>query len=424
MLCLGIFRMQRVDHANEFTSMIDTNKQLEGRIVSDIDVRQDKKMFYFLPDGYHQRILVTTTLFTDPAYGDRIVVTDKIELPKNFEDFNYQKFLEKDNVYALARYPKMFILKSGGGNPLVRLALAIKSSFITTIETRVPDPERQLLLGILIGAKRGLPDDVVEQFNQTGLSHIVAVSGFNISIIIVALAGLAKYLGRRISFWVSIFAIILYVIMTGASSSVMRAALMGVLLLLSFSVGRLYRIIPALAFAAVVMLIANPKILIWDVGFQLSFLATLGIVLFVPLGEKLLSRWQNPAWLKSTLLATLSAIVATVPLIAYQFERISLVAPLANIAVLPVVPPIMLVGFLSFIPFLGYGFGFIAKWLLTYVLVATKFFASLPYASVSLKIDGLTLVIAYVAIISLFILLNMRSKKYPIVPAKTEKITN
>jgi competence protein ComEC len=176
----------------------------------------------------------------------------------------------------------------------------------------------------------------------------------------------------------------------------MRAAIMGMLLLISFSAGRLYRVLPALAFSALVMLLLNPKILIWDVGFQLSFLATLGIVLLVPMLEDASRSLSAPTWLKSTLFATFAAIIATAPLIAFQFGRLSLIAPIANILVLPVIPIIMLFGFLTLLPFFGSGFGLLSKWLLEYVLFAVHYLSNVIYASIELHLDARSMLVCYV----------------------------
>ncbi len=414
-VCLGVLRMHAAIQPNQFEPLFDTTQQLEGMIVSDIDIRADKQLFQFRPDRYRQKILVTALLAESFAYGDRLVLTDKIEQAKNFEDFDYQKFLEKDNIYALMRYPKVKLLKAEQGNPLITLLLKTKQLFIGQIERVLPEPQRSLLLGILIGAKKTLPDDVVQNFNNTGTSHIVAVSGYNIAVIIFALASLAKFIGRKSSFWISVALIAVYVVMAGASASVLRAAIMGGLLLVSLTIGRLYRIIPALCFAALLMLLVNPKILFYDVGFQLSFLATLGIILFVPLLESLTQKISNPFQLKTMLLATCSAIIATGPLILLQFERFSLVAPLVNILILPVIPATMLFGFLSIIPFIGYGFGFISQGLLWYELAITRLFAHVPYASLEFHIDAWIFALLYADIILVFIFLRLllKQKKLP-----------
>jgi competence protein ComEC len=269
-----------------------------------------------------------------------------------------------------------------------------------------------LLLGILIGARKTLPQNITDNFTIDGLSHVVAVSGYNISIIVGSLAGLlAKLFGRKASFWLSLLVVVGFVIIAGASASVIRAALMGALLLLSLNIGRLYAITPAIMFAAFLMIAINPRILYWDAGFQLSFLATLGIVYFVPVLDRLTVAWPDFWKLKEILFTTLAAIVATLPLILFTFGRLSVVAPLANILILPFIPATMLFGFLTFLPFVGPGFGIIADWLLIYILKVTDWLARLPYASFQIQISWQIFLMLMAAVILFYLLLKALAKK-------------
>jgi competence protein ComEC len=255
-----------------------------------------------------------------------------------------------------------------------------------------------LLLGILIGARRSLPPQVLDDFTNTGVSHVIAISGYNISVIVASLAFLAKLIGRRSSFWISLLVIFAFVVVSGASSSVLRASIMGGLLLLSFQVYRPYRITPALCFAAALMLVWNPRILYWDVGFQLSFLATLGIVYAVPVLETLTTSWPNPFGTKTILLVSTSAILATMPLVLLQFGQVSLVALPVNILMLPFVPLTMLCGFLTALPVLGYGFGFVAHLLLQYMLRLTHLFARIPFSNAQVHIGPALFMVCVVAV--------------------------
>jgi competence protein ComEC len=211
---------------------------------------------------------VTVNLSQEFFYGDEVAIEGKIEEAKNFSDFDYKGYLEMKNIYALSNRPKVLILHSHRLNFFKEKVLRIKHAFVERVSNMLAEPEKSLLLGILIGAKKTLPSDITEAFNRAGLSHLIAVSGFNISIIVGALSYAAWVIGRRYSFWLSIFFIIAFTILTGASASVLRASLMGFLLLLALRHGRLYAITPSLLFTAGVMVLINPKILVWDVGFQ------------------------------------------------------------------------------------------------------------------------------------------------------------
>ncbi|HYV33865.1 MAG TPA: ComEC/Rec2 family competence protein [Candidatus Limnocylindria bacterium] len=386
---LGALRLQTSQVPSEFISLYDTKPKLEGYIVEDVDVRTDKQLLTIQPKGFGQNILATVPLSQSYFYGDWVTVEGKLTGPKAFDDFDYQKYLERFNVYAVTSYPKILILKNHQLNPIKEFLLRIKAGFASRIGSFIREPQASLLMGILIGARKTLPQTIIDNFNADGVSHIIAISGYNISVIIMALEYLARFLGRRLSFWLSVAVIFGFVILSGASASVIRAAVMGSLLLIAFNIGRQYSITPALFFAALIMLVINPKILFWDISFQLSFAATLGIVYFSPVLEKLTTSWPNPWQIKNILLTTMAAIVSTLPLILLYFGRLSLVAPAVNILILPFVPVTMLLGFLTVLPFVGPGFAFLANFLLVYMLNITEMFAKFRFSSVDVKISSL-----------------------------------
>jgi len=408
---LGILRLQISIVESEYSSLFGEKQKLEGVVVKEADVRNNRQLLYILPKGFSQNVLVTTTLVQEFFYGDLVAVEGKFAEPKSFEDFDYKGYLERFNVYAQMSYPKILILKSHQLNIFKENLFKIKTALIKRLAQVYPEPQNSLLLGILIGAKKSLPENITENFNITGTSHIIAVSGFNITIMISALAVFSRVFGRRFSFWFTGAVIIAFVLITGASASVIRAAVMGFLLLLSFNIGRQYSVAPALFFAALVMVVINPKILFWDVGFQLSFAATLGIVYFMPQLNLATASWPGVFGAKTILLTTLSATVATLPLILYNFERLSLSSPIVNILVLPVVPAAMLFGFLSLLPFVGPGFAFVGNLLLLYILKITELFARLPYSSINFKISVFIFWLLAGAVLGLYALLVRKNNR-------------
>jgi len=386
-LGLGVLRLQIATVDNQYAQAFGQKQKLEGFVVQEPDIRDNRQLLYFLPNGEAQRILITTTLVQEFFYGDKILAEGKITEPKSFEDFDYKGYLERHNVYAQMSYPKVLILKSHQLNRGLENLLKVKMALIKRLAQVYAEPQNSLLLGILIGAKKTLPANIVENFNITGTSHIIAVSGYNITIMILALAVLSRFLGRRFSFWFTSAIIIVFVIITGASASVIRAAVMGFLLLVSSNIGRQYSVGPALFFAGGVMILLNPKILFWDIGFQLSFAATLGIIYFMPELNRATAGWSELWGVKTILLTTLSATFATLPLVLYNFDRLSLSALPVNILVLPVVPVTMLFGFLSLLPGVGPGAAFIGNLFLVYILKVTEWFARLPFSSLNLHLS-------------------------------------
>jgi competence protein ComEC len=395
---VGVWRFASVVEPNQFESLLGSKQKWEGYIVEEPDVRAERQLLTFLPSGYSQRVLITASKNNYYDYGDWVVVEGTVKEAKNFSDFDYQGYLERFDVFSVMQYPKILVLKSGRGNSIKERILEIKHWFVGRVSNFLVEPQSSLLLGILIGAKKTLPQNLTDQLATAGLSHIVAVSGFNISVIIGALHYLSRLLGRRFSFVVSLCLIGAFVVLTGASASVIRAAVMGMMLLLAFELGRPYSVVPVLVFAAAVMVWLNPKIVWWDMGFQLSFAATLGIVAGMRLVDISLSDLPGLMGLKNILFTTFFATLFTLPLALFHFGRVGVYALPVNLFVLPIVPYLMLFGFLILLPGLAAGFAQIAKLMLVYVLKVAEISAVLPGAKLELKISGLWLFFSYLVL--------------------------
>src|SRR3989344_4494045 len=219
-LSLGVWRFNFSVNPSEFAEFYDQKIKWEGYITEEPDVRADKQLITIRPIGFEQKLLVTTTKAQEFFYGDWVVVEGKIKQAKEFDDFDYPGYLERFNVYAIASYPKVLILKNNRGNFAKHALLKIKATFVKRASGFLPEPQNSLALGILIGARKGLPTEIVENFNITGTSHIIAISGFNITVIVAALGYLAWILGRRTSAILSFLVILGFVIITGGSASV------------------------------------------------------------------------------------------------------------------------------------------------------------------------------------------------------------
>ena len=216
--------------------------------------------------------------------------------------------------------------------------------------TRVlPEPEAGLAAGILIGLRDRVDRDVAGAFTTAGVSHVVAISGWNIAIVAAAIAALAGSLGRRRRSVVTAIAIVAYIAFAGASPSVLRAGAMAGVVLLARESGRSGRAAAALGWAAALLLLADPA-LIHDAGFQLSSLATAGLIAWAtPLTDRLV-RWTGgrlPRWLSESLGVSIAAQVATLPVVLGSFGRLALIAPGVNLLVVPLVAPAMAAGLLA-----------------------------------------------------------------------------
>ena len=260
----------------------------------------------------------------------------------------------------------------------------------------LPEPEAGLAAGILIGLRDLVDRDLAAAFTSAGVSHVVAISGWNIAIVAAAVGAFAGRLGRRRRSVVTFVAIIVYVVFAGASASVIRAGLMAAVVLLARETGRAGQAAAALGLAVTLLLVADPG-LVRDAGLQLSALATAGLIAWAtPLGGVLdrMGRGHLPGWLTENLAVSLAAQAATLPLILASFGRLSIVAPVVNLVVVPLVAPAMAAGLLA----MGAGALVLAGapavvgsvlaapgWVLLRAIVAiVDTAAGLPFASVSL----------------------------------------
>lgn len=306
-------------------------------------------------------LLVRASALGDWRYGDRLRLQGRLQTPPEFEDFSYREYLARQGVYSYMANARLWLVERGKGNPVLDLIYALKARALEMVYRLYPDPEASLLAGILLGVESGIPAGVRQAFQDTGTAHVIAISGFNVAIVGGLFASLfLRLLGARRRFLaaaLSAAAIGFYAVLVGAEPSVVRAAIMGSFSLFAVQLGRRQDGLNSLAFVAALMAVFNP-LLLWDVSFQLSFMATLGLVLYAgPLAETFthLASSRLPAATAQRLakpvgeylLFTVAATLTTMPVIAYHFRSISLSAFLANPLILPAQPPIMTLGGLS-----------------------------------------------------------------------------
>jgi competence protein ComEC len=300
----------------------------------------------------------------------------------------------------MIRRPHIELIESNQGNPVWTTLFSFKARASQTINRILSEPYAALLNGILLGIETGIPRDLYETFNLTGTSHIIVISGSNIALIagIFLLLG-QRVVGKRYAPPLAIVGIIIYTFLVGADAAVSRAAVMGIVFVVAIWVGRPGMALNSLFFSAIALTLINPLIL-WDVGFQLSFMATLGLIVLVPPLERvtfdLLQRWLKTdqvglamALLSELIIITLAAQIITGPLIVYHFGRLSLVSLLSNLLILPAQPPIMIVGGLAtlagmlWLP-LGQAIGWLVWLPLAWSVWIVELTVRLPYASLDL----------------------------------------
>ncbi|MBI2625468.1 ComEC/Rec2 family competence protein, partial [Candidatus Parcubacteria bacterium] len=341
------------------------------------------------------KILATLRRQQAYRYGDALELTGRMEIPGIINGFDYRSYLAKEGVAGTMLYPKVVQLRSGGGNSVLAFLFAVRGEFLRVLHAVLPSPHGSLAGALLVGERASLPDELLAAFRRTGLTHIIAISGFNFTIVIVALGYFLRWfsVSGRWQFWATAVSILAFVFIAGATASVVRAATMGVLAHLATRAGRRYRTGNAVVFAGLVMLATNPLLLRWDAGFQLSFLATLGLIFLGPLIAPAF-QWV-PAWLglRETVVMTLAAQAAVLPLTASTFGQVSVIAPIANLLVVPLVPYTMAAAFAAGIVGLvlsavGVAAAFPAWLLMQYEIVLTAVFARIPFASVPASIPA------------------------------------
>jgi len=350
-------------------------------------------------------VLIKTTLYPKYHYGDKLEITCKLQSPEPIENFRYDNYLARHKIYSVCYSPRIKLISKNKGNKIIAILLNFKSTIQTTINNTLPEPHASFMSGILIGARKGIPEDLMQAFNRTGVTHIIAISGYNITIISIMIMNFCLSMGinRKKAFKFIIVGITFFVIITGATAAVVRSAIMGIIVLLAKQLGRKSNTENILALTATLMLIVNPKILLYDAGFQLSFLATMGLIYLSPKVEPLFKWVTNKFAIRENLTSTISAITITTPLILYQFERFSIVAPIVNLLILSFIPLSMLTGFIQvitgliYIP-LGKIIGYTSYFILEYIIRIIQFFAKFNFASIEMSVSFPIMIIMYIGL--------------------------
>ncbi len=360
----------------------------------------DKRLRLVVKSGT-DLILVTTDRLQEINYGDKITISGKLTSPKNFttelgREFDYQNYLRAQKINYLISFAKITVTGEHYGNFFLEKLFSIKKIFIENIQTAIPPPASGLGLGLLLGVKSALGEEVDTNFRRSGLTHIVVLSGYNVMLIVTFISAfLAFFVGRIGRILLGLLAIIIFALLVGLSATVMRASIMAGLVILSSNLGRDYNVWRALWLAGLVMIMFNPYLLLFDLGFQLSFVATIGLIMIVPKFESTIitSKTKQIFDWQSLLKATIATQLAVLPLLIFYTGEISLISVLTNILVLPVVPIAMLTTFITGLfgfweplsIFVGYG----AYLVLTYILLVAEKLSNLSYATLALPKSSL-----------------------------------
>ncbi len=409
---LGIlrFHVSDVSAPKNFESQVGEESSFSGEIVEEPDIRENNQKltiemsrFNFDKKITKTKILATINFSEVFKYGDRVELSGKLERPENFitdqgKEFDYINYLRKDGILYLMNYPEIKIVSSGNGNKVKEILFSIKQKFSEKMNSAIFSPENLLMGGLILGERSPFSQELRQQFIDTGTIHIIALSGYNITIVAEWFMKLFAFLPQNLGIGAGIFSIFIFVLMTGGSSTALRAGIMATLALIARATGRNYDVARALALAGVFMILLNPFVLAYDVSFQLSFIATIAVIFLTPKIEKYFLWVPTTFKLRDVVSVTLAAYIFVLPFILYKMGNLSVVALPANILILPLIPFTMMLGFLTgfvglFSHILAVPFGYISYLMLHYELSVIDFFSRLPYAALSIPNFPLLLII-------------------------------
>jgi competence protein ComEC len=423
-LALGIIRTEVASwqfDVSPLESSLGKKVEITGVVVTEPSFSERTVQLYIQTET--DKILVSTDRHAAVQYGDEVTVSGKLERPEVFvtdlgRTFDYVNYLRVRGVEYRISLATVKLIASDKGNFLLTNLLKFKQSFIVSFQQVIPEPAAGLGSGLLLGVKSALGTDIESDFRRTGIIHIVVLSGYNVMLVVAFIMFcLSFFLPLRARIWFGIVSIIAFAAIVGFSATVVRASFMAVLVLVSQVLGRRYEVLRGLLLAGVIMILFNPYLLVYDIGFQLSFMATLGLILIVPMLEVNAITGKGLFGWKEFLLSTIATQIAVLPLLMYHIGEISLISIVVNVLVLPMVPPAMLLTFLTgllgfFSVPLANLVGYAATLSLQYILLVAHYFATLPFATVTVPaFSAAVMLLLYLGMTIVWCWWNNRSKE-------------
>lgn len=397
-----------VPQAPNYSNAIGKIVTLEGIVHDDPDVRlKNQHLNVKINNSKNKQasnILVIVGREVEVSYGDKVKVKGVLEEPENFttnsgKEFNYKRYLANQDIYFIIKNADIEIISLDNGSKIKSSLYRFRRSFMRNINQVIPMPESDLANGLLLGARGGFDDDTKNEFIETGTIHIVALSGYNVSIVALGVMKiLSLILSQVLSIIFGIIVIFLFVIMTGASSTAIRAGIMAIIMLIGRMTGRKYLAGRALVIAALFMIAYDPRVL-YDMSFQLSFIATGGVLYITPKVINWFRFLPMRFGIREIMASTVAATIAVMPILLHLTGILSIVSIPANILILLFIPAAMLLVFITgilgfIIPFLSIISGYVSHLILSYILTVIHFFGTLSFASITIQSFPLILTIS------------------------------
>jgi competence protein ComEC len=341
----------------------------------------------------HAGVLAEMPAHARLAYGDRIQVSGKLRLPQPFDTgsgrtFDYPEYLADQGIAYQLGYATLGSISGNSADPIKTFAIGTKERFLRGLSVVMPDPEAALAGGITVGDKRSVGPELTRDFQRDSLVHMIVLSGYNITVVLNAVARLLLWTPRSFQFGGSIATVVFFIFMSGGASSATRAGPMALVAVFARATHRVYLGERVLAFVSLIMVAWNPWTLAFDPSFQLSALATLGLVQFTPIFSRWLVRVPEHFGAREILASTCSTQLMVAPLLLYQNGTFSIVSLPANLLALLPVPWAMFFSLIAGAGGILFGnvasvASFPAYALLWYIVSVAHMFANLPFASVS-----------------------------------------
>jgi competence protein ComEC len=377
----------------DFDFAIGEEVEVVGVISDYPDTRIKNERLVISIEESKTKLLIITSSVGEFSYGDKILVKGILDTPKNFttssgKEFNYERYLANKDIYFLIKNADIKLISKENGNKIKSILFKIRNIFSQSINKIISSPESDLGRGLILGDRGGFDGEMQEDFIKTGTIHIVALSGYNITIVSNAVIKIfSLFLSTVLSIVLGIFFILLFILMAGGGATIVRAGIMAFIALYARITGRNYFAGRALVVAGLVMFAYDPRV-VTDMSFQLSFLATFGILFITPKVLNWFSFVTMRFGFRENLSTTISATIAVLPILLYSTGILSIVSIPTNILVLPLIPFAMLFTFLSGVfgmvsVFIAIPFGFFAENTLALILFLINKSASFSFASVS-----------------------------------------
>ncbi len=378
---------------------------------------------------------VKTKLYPKFSFGDEVEFEGRLLRPQNFSNkedpgrsFDYEGYLAKNNIYYEMKSARVKLFdhtdtdsKSNSSDTdisnsniietvlekLKKGLFMLKRNFVNNLEKHLGEPHAALASGLVVGEKAALPSSLLLDFRTVGLIHIVVLSGYNITIVGAAIRKILSFLPRVWGIVLGGLGIATFGILVGGGATVVRSCFMAGVALSADIIRRDYNVTRALIFVGLIMLIQNPMILFHDPSFQLSFLATLGLVLFASPIENYLQFIPERLGMRSVVSSTIATQIFVSPYILYMMGNVSIIGVVANILVLPAIPVTMLFVFLTgafgMISFnIAEVFSWFTHFLLSYELYMVQTFARIPFASIHIGVFSKWWVIGFYIAFAIF----------------------